>query len=86
MLSVTDWGREDSLLGLVFGQPPKVMENNLGAEFEDPDTAYHLEAFYRWQLTDDIAVTPGFFTIFNPEHNSQNDSIVVGTIRTTLEF
>jgi hypothetical protein len=86
MLGVSDWSRENSLLGFVFGQPPKVMENNLGAEFEDPDTAYHLEAFYRWQLTDDIAVTPGLFTIFNPEHNSQNDSIVVGTIRTTLEF
>ncbi len=86
MLGVSDLGSEDSLLGFVFGQPPKVIENNLGAESEDPDTAYHLEAFYRWQLTDDIAVTPGLFTIFNPEHNSQNDSIVVGTIRTTLEF
>ena len=62
------------------------MENNLGAEFEDPDTAYHLEAFYRWQLTDNIAITPGLFTIFNPEHNSENDSILVGTIRTTWEF
>jgi hypothetical protein len=86
MLGVTDLGQKDSLLGLVFGQPPKAMENNLGTEFEDPDTAYHLEAFYRWQLTDDIAVTPGLFTIFNPEHNSENNSIVVGTIRTTLEF
>jgi carbohydrate-selective porin OprB len=76
----------DALLGLVFGQPPKAMENNLGEEFEDPDTAYHLEAFYRWQLTDDLAITPGFFTIFNPEHNSDQDPIVVGTIRTTIEF
>ena len=86
MLGVTDLGKENSLLGVVFGQPPKVMENNLGEEFEDSDTAYHLELFYRWQLTDDITITPGFFRIFNPEHNRDNDEIVVGTVRTTLEF
>lgn len=86
MLGVTDLGKEDSLLGLVFGQPPKAINNDLGEEFEDPDTAYHLELFYRWQLTDDIALTPGFFTIFNPEHDRDNDGIVVGTVRTTLEF
>ncbi len=86
MLGVTDLGTEDSLLGLVFGQPPKAINNDLGEEFEDPDTAYHLELFYRWQLTGDIAITPGFFTIFNPEHDRDNDGIVVGTVRTTLEF
>lgn len=86
MLGVIDLGQEDNLLGLVFGQPPKVIENNLGEEFEDPDTAYHLELFYRWQLTDNLAITPGFFTIFNPEHNSDNNQIVVGTVRTTIEF
>jgi hypothetical protein len=86
MLAVEDLGTEDSLLGLVFGQPPKVIKNNLGQEFEDPDTAYHLELFYRWQLTDDLAITPGFFTIFNPEHDRNNDGILISTIRTTLEF
>lgn len=86
MLGVTDLGTEGSLLGLVFGQPPKAIANDLGDEFEDPDTAYHLELFYRWQLTDNLAITPGFFTIFNPEHDSENDPILVGTVRTTLEF
>lgn len=86
MLGIKDLGREDSLLGLVFGQPPKAISNDLGKEFEDPDTAYHLELFYRWHLTDDIMITPGFFTILNPEHNNKNEDILVGTIRTTFEF
>ncbi|GAB4548508.1 MAG: iron uptake porin [Pleurocapsa sp.] len=86
MLGVTDLGKEDSLLGVIFGQPPKAINNDLGEEFEDPDTAYHLELFYRWQLTDDLAITPGFFTIFNPEHDRNNHGIVVGTVRTTVEF
>ncbi len=86
MLGITDLAGKDSLLGLVFGQPPKAIANNLGDEFEDPDTAYHLELFYRWQLTEDLAITPGFFTVFNPEHDSDQDTIAVGTVRTTLEF
>lgn len=86
MLGINDLGNEDGLLGLIVGQPPKVIKSSLGEEFEDPDTAYHLEAFYRWQLTDDLAITPGFYQIFNPEHNSEEESILVGTIRTTIEF
>ncbi|EAW42617.1 hypothetical protein N9414_10223, partial [Nodularia spumigena CCY9414] len=29
------------------------------------------------RLTDNIAVTPGLLVIFNPEHNSDNDTIYV---------
>lgn len=86
MLGVDNFMKEDSLFGFIFGQPPKVIKHDLGGEFEDPNTAYHVEIFYRWQLTDQIAITPGFFSIFNPEHNNKQDPILVGTIRTTFEF
>jgi hypothetical protein len=56
MLVVTNLGQEDSLLGFVLRQPPKVIKNNLGKDFEDPDTAYHLEAFYLWQVIDDVTI------------------------------
>ncbi|MFP4009753.1 MAG: iron uptake porin [Spirulinaceae cyanobacterium] len=51
-----------------------------------PDTAYHLEAFYRFQVNDNISLTPGAIVIFNPGHNSRNDTIGIGTIRATLTF
>lgn len=69
MVGITDLAQEDSLLAFIFGQPPKVMHNSIGQNREDPDTAYHLEIFYRWELIDDISLTPGFFVVFNPEHD-----------------
>ncbi|WP_315789456.1 iron uptake porin [Fischerella sp. JS2] len=80
-----DFGSEGSLLGFQFGQPPKITDNDIGAR-EDDDTSYHLEALYRYQLTDNISITPGFLAIFNPEHNDNNDTVYVGTLRTTFTF
>lgn len=83
-LALPDFGSEGSLLGFVVGQPPKVTDNDSG--LEDGDTSWHLEAQYRYQLTDNIALNPGVLVILNPEHNNNNDTIWVGTLRTIFEF
>ncbi len=80
-----DFGKEGNLLGLLFGQPPKVTSNDV-VNGEDPDTSYHAEALYKVKLSDNIAVTPGVLVIFNPEHNDANDTIYIGTLRTTFTF
>ncbi len=94
-LAIQDVGREGSQLGLIFGQPPRVTDNDFvqtnaaGVRTgggEDEDTSYHIEALYRLQLTDNVAVTPGLLVILNPEHNDANDTIYVGTLRTTFTF
>ncbi|BAU63653.1 hypothetical protein STA3757_10190 [Stanieria sp. NIES-3757] len=85
-LALEDLGQEGNVAGLIFGQPPKVIDNSFGEEFEDRDTSLHIEAFYQWQLNDHIAITPGMFVITNPEHNSNNNTIYIGTIRTTFTF
>ena len=89
-LSFRDFGREGSVLAFIFGQPPKATGNDFvqanGVRRQDRDTSYHLEALYRLQLTDNIAVTPGVLVILNPEHNDNNDTIYVGTLRTTFTF
>lgn len=46
----------------------------------------HLELFYQIQLANNLWVTPGIITIFNPLHNSQNPTITIGTLRTTFNF
>ncbi|AFZ31524.1 cyanobacterial porin [Gloeocapsa sp. PCC 7428] len=84
-LAVQDFGREGNQLGVIFGQPPRVTESSI-ATAEDPDISYHLEGFYRLQLTENVSVTPGVLVIFNPEHNTANDTIYVGTLRTTFSF
>jgi hypothetical protein len=85
-LALEDIGREGSVAGFIFGQPPKIVDNSFGEDFEDPDTSLHIETFYRFSLTDNIAITPGLFIITSPEHNDNNDTIFIGTIRTTFTF
>lgn len=82
-LAFPDLGGKGNLAGIVFGMPPKIIESSL---VEDQDTSLHIEGFYRLQVTDNIAITPGLFVITNPEHNDNNDTIFVGTIRTTFKF
>jgi hypothetical protein len=82
-LSFPDVGGEGNLPGILFGIPPHVTESDVR---EENDNAYHLEAFYRLRVNDNISVTPGFWVIFNPENNSDNDTQYVGVLRTTFNF
>lgn len=82
-------GGEGNLLGFVVGQPPKVTANDFqvwGRSFRDRDTGLHLEAFYRIRLHRGISITPGFIILTHPDHNSNNDPVFVGTVRTTFSF
>jgi hypothetical protein len=93
-LTMPDLFKEGSLGGLIFGMPPKTTDNDFGPNVgtvltnrrQDKDATYHLEAFYRYKLSDNVTVTPGLFMLFNPEGNNNNDTVYVGTIRTTLTF
>ncbi|AFY44328.1 iron uptake porin [Nostoc sp. PCC 7107] len=82
-LAFPDLGSEGNLAGLVIGMPPKVISSSLVA---DRDTSLHIEGFYRLRVTDNISITPGVFLITNPEHNTNNEGLFVGTIRTTWKF
>ena len=53
---------------------------------EDEATSLHFELFYRLRLSDRISVTPGMFVVTNPGHIKDNDTIYVGTLRTTFRF
>lgn len=78
--SVLDLVREGSHLGVIFGIPPRT-------NYRTPDdTTYFVEALYKYPLTDNISITPGAYVIINPNQNSDNDTIIVGTIRTTFKF
>ncbi len=84
-LALKDFGREGNTLGLVFGQPPKVTGGS-GGITKEASTSYHLEGLYKMKVSDNILITPGLLVIFNPEHNDKNDTIYVGTLRTTFSF
>ncbi|MEH2416004.1 iron uptake porin [Nostoc sp.] len=89
-LALKDFGGEGNVLGVIFGQPPRVTGGSIktaaGNTNFDDDTSYHLEGLYKLKLSDNIQVTPGLLVIFNPEHNDNNDTEYVGTLRTTFTF
>ena len=91
-LAFPDLGKEGNLLGFVVGMEPKVTNstiNSINPDIdvnEDDDTSLHIEGFYQFQVTDNIAITPGAIWITAPEFNNDNDDIVIGTIRTTFTF
>ncbi|MBW4679307.1 MAG: iron uptake porin [Microcoleus vaginatus WJT46-NPBG5] len=82
-LAFPDLGKEGSLGGIVVGMPPKITNSDVA---EDRDSSLHLEAFYRYQITDNIGITPGLMVILDPEHNNENKTMYVGTLRTTFTF
>ncbi len=91
-LAFPDLGKQGNLLGFVVGMEPKVTDSTINSANpdidvdEDDDTSLHIEGFYQFQLTDNIAITPGAIWITAPDFNNDNDDIVIGTIRTTFTF
>lgn len=88
-LAFVDLGIENSVAGIAIGQPPKVTNSEFEVTsytYEDEGTALHLEAFYRFQVNDNVDITPGLLVITNPEHDRNNSTTYVGTIRTTFRF
>ena len=89
-LAFPDLLKEGSLGGIVVGMEPKVTDSSINissvTDNTDRDTSLHVEAFYQYQLSDNIAVTPGAIWITAPDHDSRNDDVVIGTLRTTFTF
>ena len=83
-LAFPDLGGEGNVLGFIFGMPPKATDVDDAPE--DEDTSFLLEANYKLKVSDNIQITPGIYVIFNPDHNDDNDTVYVGTIRTTFKF
>ncbi|BAU64430.1 putative porin [Stanieria sp. NIES-3757] len=82
-LTFPDLGGEGNLGGVVVGIPPVVTDSDVQ---DEPDNAYHIETFYRFQINDYIAITPGFWAVINPENDSDNATQWVGHIRTSFNF
>jgi hypothetical protein len=84
LLGVEDLGVEGDQLGFIFGMPPKLTDIDNGTS--DSSTSLHFETLYRYPLNNKISITPGFLVITNPDHNDNNDTVWIGTLRTTFKF
>ncbi|MEA5420792.1 iron uptake porin [Spirulina sp. CCNP1310] len=97
-VGLPDLGGEGNLLGFVFGQQPRLAgsSSSLAGAFRgtsaanndraNRDIGYHLEAFYRLRVNENIHITPGLVYFTNPGHSSVNADMLMGTLRTTFTF
>ncbi len=84
-----NFGKEGNLLGVVVGVEPTLRGLRTYAGTSLPlanNEVWHIEAFYKYQLTKNIAITPGIVWIANPNQVADNGNLFVGTLRTTFSF
>ncbi|MBD2395730.1 carbohydrate porin [Cyanobacterium aponinum FACHB-4101] len=88
-LGFPDLFKEGNLGGIIVGMQPWQSESNIrvnGERLRNDDNSFHVEAFYQYALNDNISITPGVVVVTNPANNTNNDPLVIGTIRTTFTF
>jgi hypothetical protein len=85
-LAFPDLGQEGNLAGIIVGMEPWVTDSSIETIGDDADNSLHVEAFYQYQMTDNIAITPGVVWVSAPDNNEENDDLLIGTIRTTFSF
>jgi Carbohydrate-selective porin, OprB family/S-layer homology domain len=85
-LGFPDLGKKGNLAGVIVGMEPKVTGSSIDGYGKDEDTSYHIEAFYQYKVSDNITITPGVIWLTAPDHNNNNDDVVIGALRTTFSF
>ncbi len=84
-----DLGKEGNLLGIFAGVEPTLTgldAPGVGGGSFDNDYGLHIEGFYKYQLTDNISITPGVIWLTSPGQSDDNEDVVIGTLRTTFNF
>ncbi len=83
-LALLDFGGEGNVLGFAGGQAPTLTSSDSG--IENSGNGYIIEAQYRWQVTDNIQITPAAYVILEPDSVDGASEIWVGALRTTFKF
>ena len=80
-------GKPGNFLGFVLGAEPYLTRFRGGnPQNFRTNVPFHIEAFYRWQINNYIAITPGLIWLTAPNQDNRNDDTVIGVVRTTFNF
>ncbi len=87
---VSDILKEGSQAALIVGAEPYLASIDTDGDGDDEeisnDVPIHLEGFYKYQLNDNISVTPGIVWLPTPNQDGDNSDIFIGALRTTFTF
>ena len=76
-LSLPDFGKEGNLAAIFAGVEPYE-----GTQ----DLPIHLEALYKYQLNDNVSITPGVEYLISPNGDDDEEDALIGVLRTTFTF
>jgi len=80
-----DLGKNNNLGGIIIGAQPYLGHFGTNAEFNN-QIPWQLEAFYRWQVSDQLSLTPGIIWYINPNQDPDQADIVSSSLRMTFTF
>ncbi len=87
---VSDILKEGSLAALIVGAEPYLASIDSDGDGNDEeisnDVPIHLEGFYKYQLNDNISITPGIVWLPTPNQDGDNSDIFICALRTTFSF
>jgi Carbohydrate-selective porin, OprB family/S-layer homology domain len=86
-VALRDFGGEGNMLGILAGVTPYA--SGIPTELAGPinqDNNFLGEVFYRFNVNDNISVTPSLIYLDSPGNDSENGSTFVGAVRTTFRF
>ena len=93
-LAFPDLGTPGSVAGIIVGMEPRTrgVSSSLrddiisaGGRVDDV-TSLHIEGFYQFQVSENIAITPGIIVVTDPGFDEDNDTLVIGAVRTLFSF
>lgn len=88
-VAIADLGKEGNVLGVFGGvQPYAGYISTPGSSFSNKDGGdpWTVEAFYKYQLNDNISITPGVVWVNGTNQVDSSDDAWIGTLRTTFSF
>lgn len=92
-LAFPDLFKAGNLGGIVLGAQPYLTNFDPGGannsfDIDGDNIPWHVEAFYKYQINDNISFTPGVIWLINPNQNlnSGTEDAVIGTLRATFTF
>ena len=90
-LVVSDLIKEGSLAALIVGAEPFLTSIDSDGDDTDEDIPVdiplHVEALYRFNLNDNISITPGVIWLAAPNQDAdENEDVFIGALRTTFTF
>lgn len=86
-VAIADLGKEGNVLGIFGGVQPYLGSAYVeGDDFQNEADPWTVEAFYKYQLSDNISITPGLIWVNSTDQQSSGDDAWIGTLRTTFSF